>query len=304
MRMAGTATRTLAWEHLRGGGDAGVFVTRIKDHSDNPPHDHVFHEIVSVEAGTAEHQTVDGLRKLRPGDLIVIRPQVWHAYVRPRGLSIVNCLVDPALLQKLAPLLSRFDGAFDLLQRRAPRVHETPPVVLHASPAERAALRDRFDAMLAEQRERRNGWQAATTASLLDVLVAVLRMHAGASGVPSGDPGPATTGRVEQAVLDAASYLESHYTEQVSLEELARRVHLSAGHLSRHFTRRMGMGVVEYLHRMRAEEACRLLRCTDEPITEIALRVGYREPAYFSRCFRAQIGQSAQQYRRGGAAAA
>lgn len=288
------AIQTLVWHSLRGAGD-GVRVMRIENHAEGAPHDHVFHELVFVETGTADHRSADGVRKLRPGDLIVLRPQVWHAYERPRSLEIVNCLIDSPLMQRLRPLLDRFDNAFELLHRRSRRPGQAAPVVLHASPAERAALRERFDAMMAEQQEKRTGWQAANEALLMDVLVRVLRLHAG-----SRDAGPAskTSSRIEQAVLDTASYLESNFTDPASLADLAQRVHLSPGHLSRMFSRRMGMGIVAYLHRMRAEEACRLLRCTDEPVARIASRLGYDEVAYFSRCFRAQIGQSPREYRR------
>jgi AraC-like DNA-binding protein len=58
------------------------------------------------------------------------------------------------------------------------------------------------------------------------------------------------------------------------------------------------MGIVEFVHRTRAEEACRLLRMTEDPVGRIASRVGYDEIAYFSRCFRGQIGQSPRAYRR------
>jgi AraC-like DNA-binding protein len=169
----------------------------------------------------------------------------------------------------------------------------------------------RLETIMAEQRARTNGWQAAATAALLDLLVALARLsrrdgrgRAGPVATGGGhDSGGATSGgpeladRTEQAVLDAASHIESHFAESVSLDNLAARVHLSPGHLSRSFGRRMGMGIVEFVHRMRAEEACRLLRYTDDPIKRIAARVGYDEIAYFSRCFRAQVGDSPRAYR-------
>lgn len=290
---------TVAWRHLRGAADAGVMVARVTNHPDTGPHDHVFHELALVESGTAVHRAADGLRTLRPGDLIVLRPLVWHAYDDTRSLGLVNCLIDSTLMQRVAPLLMRFDSAFDLLQKRSPQPSDSPPLILHASPAERAVLRAGLNQMLAEQTERRSGWQAAATAGLLDVLIAVLRLHDGAEApAPAADEMPSLSGRAEQAVIETASYLESHFTQPASLASLARRVGLSGGHLSRSFSRQMGMGIVAYLHRLRAEEACRLLRCTDAPISRIAARVGYDELAYFSRCFRSQIGQSPRAYRR------
>jgi AraC family transcriptional regulator, L-rhamnose operon transcriptional activator RhaR len=287
---------TVAWQHLRKGGDSGMFVFRVPDHTPGTPHDHVFHEIVLVEAGTAEHETVEGIRKLRPGDVIVIRPQIWHGYRSSRGLSIINCLIDSLLMQRLGPLLAQVSGAFELLRQRPRDPRRTPPTVLHASPAQRAVLQARLETIMAEQRTRVDGWQSAATAALLDALVLVARLGHGQAQAPA--PVEAIGDRSEQAVMQVATLLETHYAEPVSLEDLAQHVHLSPGHLSRSFSRRMGMGIVQYVHRIRAEEACRLLRFTDEPIARIASRVGYDEIAYFSRCFRAQMHQSPMEYRK------
>lgn len=287
---------TLAWQYLRESGDSGMYVFRIPSHSPNSAHDHLFHEIVFVEAGTAEHQTAEGIRKLRPGDVIVLRPQVWHAYQATRGLAIINCLIDSHLMQRLGLLLGSVNGAFELLRQRPRDPRRTPPTVLHASPAHRAVLQARLETIMAEQRARADGWQAAATAALLDVLVLVARLAQGGTAAPV-DPN-SMGDRTQQAVMEVATMLETHFAEPVSLEVLAGRVHLSPGHLSRSFSRRMGMGVVQYVHRIRAEEACRLLRYTDEPIATIASRVGYNEIAYFSRCFRTQMHQSPLQYRR------
>jgi AraC family transcriptional regulator, L-rhamnose operon transcriptional activator RhaR len=283
---------TLAWQTLRLRPECGVFVHRVADHPQVEEHDHLFHEIVCIEAGTAEHLAADGQRTLRPGDVILIRPQVWHAYRAPRGLRLVNCLIDSPLMTRLGHLLDRVDGAADLFRRRTPTPRQTPPLVLQASPAERPGIIHRLNAMLEEQQHRRNGWQAALAAGVLDLVIAVSRLNRGAA--PPAGP---VSGRTEQAVYDTASYLERHFQEPVRLDRLAARVHVSAGHLCRSFSRCMGMGIVQFVHHIRAEEACRLLRFTNEPVTAIAGKVGYDEIAYFSRCFRAQIGRSPRQYR-------
>jgi AraC-like DNA-binding protein len=299
LRMAETTNspiHTLAWQYLRAGQagrDSGLFVHRIAGHKETGAHNHIFHEIVYVESGGAEHHTAAGVQKLRPGDVIVIRPQIWHAYYQPRDLTIINCLIDAQLMHRVGTLLTRVTGAFELYRRRLPDQGRTPPVVLHASPAERMVLLARLQSIIIEQHQQRNGWEASATAALLDVLVGIIRLM----GPRTADPAPRISLHSEQAVLDIASYLEMHFSEPVQLDALARRVDLSPAHLSRSFSKRMGMGLVEYVHRLRAEEACRLLQCTGDRVADIALRVGYDEIAYFSRCFRAQMGRSPREYR-------
>ncbi|MFW6060235.1 MAG: helix-turn-helix domain-containing protein [Phycisphaeraceae bacterium] len=274
--------------------ETGVSVHRIANHRNTSPHDHLFHEIVYIEAGTAEHETAGGRQRLRGGDLIVLRPQVWHAYHHARGLTLINCLFDGRLTRRFADVLRAVPGSFDLFQRRSAQPRRDPPAVLRCGPEQRAALAQRLESMMAESSQATPGWELAVTVGLLDVLLITARLWA-QQWAPSTVTLPP---RTEQAVQETVAHLESHYTEPIDLSALAQRVHLSRGHLSRSFAQRMGMGVVEFAHRLRIEQACRRLRLTDDPVGQIATDLGYHEIAYFTRCFRKHLGQSPRAYRR------
>src|SRR5690606_27959279 len=145
----------------------------------------------------------------------VIRPQVWHGYRAPRGLSLINCLIDAPQFQRLAPLLQSVQGAFELLRQRPRDPRRTAPRILHASPAERAMLTERLQTIMAEQSTRANGWQAASNAALLDVLVTVVRLaHKQTTGAR---PDAISGSRTQQAILEVATLLETHFTEDISL---------------------------------------------------------------------------------------
>jgi AraC-like DNA-binding protein len=103
--------------------------------------------------------------------------------------------------------------------------------------------------------------------------------------------------RALEAVVEASDYIEKHFNETIMRNDLARKLHVSPAYLSRVFSKRMGVGIVQYQHHLRIEEACRLLRETDDPITRVAGLVGYDEIAYFSRRFRREVGQSPREYR-------
>jgi AraC family L-rhamnose operon transcriptional activator RhaR len=284
---------TLEWVPYGEGRQAGdVHAMRVVQGA-MQMHDHVFHEIVYVETGTGEHYSAEGTRRLSPGDLIVIRPQVWHGYGNTRNLTIINCLFHKRIMQRLNPILEDIDGAFELFRKPAGRTHREPPAVLHVRPAQRPAIVEPLEQILAEQQTRSNGWQASCAAALLEILVTIARL------VRHQLPAPAAqeSGRTTRAVFDTVAYLEATFDQPARLDELADRVGLSPAHLSRSFSRQMGMGIVEFVHRLRCEEACRLLRCTNDPIARIATRVGYDEIAYFSRCFRQHVGQSPRRYR-------
>jgi AraC family L-rhamnose operon transcriptional activator RhaR len=280
--------QTLEWQWY-GRTNCGVHLMRADPQFDISPHDHLFHEIVFVESGSARHDTAGGTRPLHPGDVIIIRPQVWHAYQEAQRLVIVNCLIEPALLHRVLPLLSAVPGATDLFRRRA-QPQTSVPRVFSTTPAQRFAFRQSLQNLLDEQQRQDAGWEIAATGLLLDLLVQAVRLTAPTAVLPA---------ITEAAVLCAAQQIESHLADSLTLEGLAKQASVSPAHLSRSFRARMGMGVVDYLHRLRTEEACRLLRLTDLPITAIAQRLGYSEIAYFSRRFRACTGQAPRAYRAG-----
>ncbi|HEX4123474.1 MAG TPA: AraC family transcriptional regulator [Tepidisphaeraceae bacterium] len=290
-----TQYHTLQWPPLNSDGLAGILVHRINQNA-IPIHDHLFHEIVYVESGAGDHVTAGPTQKLRPGDLIVIRPHVWHGYHNTRNFTIINCLFTARTMERLAPLLSPVRGTLELLRRKSRRTRREPPVVLHLRPAQRPMLADRLARIMHEEQHRTNGWESSAFAALLDILVATARL----SQHQLPDAPGSLPHRTDAAVLDTVSRLEANYSRPPRLADLANAAAVSPAHLSRSFSRRMGMGIIEFVHHLRCEEACRLLRWSDAPIAKIATQVGYDEIAYFSRCFRRQIGQSPRAYRRSG----
>jgi two-component system response regulator YesN len=93
-------------------------------------------------------------------------------------------------------------------------------------------------------------------------------------------------------------HLKSNYSKALSLEELSRLVDYTPQYLSSLFSNEVGMSIQEFLQRLRIEEACRLLSCTDLPVAEIAAAVGYRDTRHFSKVFRRYQTISPKEYRK------
>lgn len=96
----------------------------------------------------------------------------------------------------------------------------------------------------------------------------------------------------------ARQYLHAHYAQPVTLEQIAASAQVSATYLSHRFRARVGMSPMRYLQGLRMDAAQRLLATTDLPIGEVAARVGYADPLYFSRVFTHCTQQSPTVYRR------
>ncbi len=96
-------------------------------------------------------------------------------------------------------------------------------------------------------------------------------------------------------VLEA---IRARYADpDLGLEKLAELVHLNPTYLSGTFKSETGVSLKRVLTGVRLEEACRLLRTTNMPIADIAVKTGYLSPGYFSKLFRKELGVSPNEYR-------
>lgn len=95
----------------------------------------------------------------------------------------------------------------------------------------------------------------------------------------------------------AMRHLEERVDGTVRVGELAAMVGLSPSHLTAQFRRATGGGVVEHHTALKMTRARHLLDTTSAPIAEIAREVGYDDPLYFSRRFRAAHGMPPTTYR-------
>jgi AraC family L-rhamnose operon transcriptional activator RhaR len=91
--------------------------------------------------------------------------------------------------------------------------------------------------------------------------------------------------------------MEEHLDHDWGLVELAKMLELNRSYLVRLFKRHTGQSPMAWLARRRAEKAAVLLLTTDMPIALVGKQVGWHDPNYFARRFRAAFGISAREYR-------
>lgn len=92
-------------------------------------------------------------------------------------------------------------------------------------------------------------------------------------------------------------YLNTHYQEKITLEEVAQRVFLSPAYFSRVFKAEMGESFTAYLNRIRIERSKELLRHKNIRLTDIAQLVGFEDQSYFTKVFKKLVGVPPLQYR-------
>ena len=95
----------------------------------------------------------------------------------------------------------------------------------------------------------------------------------------------------------AILYISKHFSEPLTLEEVANHVHLNPAYFSTLFKQSTGSSFKEYLNMIRIEESKRLLANTDYSIIDIAIAVGFEDQSYFSRVFKKYTCLTPRQYR-------
>ncbi|WJH34454.1 AraC family transcriptional regulator [Paenibacillus sp. CC-CFT747] len=108
---------------------------------------------------------------------------------------------------------------------------------------------------------------------------------------------PAGSSSRHDWVSRSMEYMEQHFTEPLSVEQLAQMAGIQRSYFSTAFKERTGMSPAQYLRHLRMEMGVQLLKTTKLSVTEVALSTGYPELFAFSRAFKRHYGISPSEYR-------
>jgi AraC family L-rhamnose operon transcriptional activator RhaR len=259
---------------------------------DYVPHDHDFMEVAVVFGGRGTHRTIHGDQPISSGDAFVLRPGVWHAYHRCRSLRVYNCCFGAELLRRELAWISEEPALGRLLQ--------SDPASQGLHGVERLKLADEsleicrryLDALGRDGDREPSSARVEGIGRLLLFLGELVRsMNTHDCAVVRPEP------RVHPFVVEGVRMLEADPSRLWSLAELAERLSVDRSYLARLFKAGTGLPPMAYLNRHRAELAATLLLRTDRPVSRIGEEVGWPDPNYFARRFKAHFGSSATAYR-------
>ncbi|HVY71078.1 MAG TPA: helix-turn-helix domain-containing protein [Verrucomicrobiae bacterium] len=98
-------------------------------------------------------------------------------------------------------------------------------------------------------------------------------------------------------ITRAKTFIEEHYTEDLSLGQVAKAVHTSVFYFCKLFKKSLGLNFTEYVSRVRTEKAKNLLLNPNLRVSEIAYEVGFQSLTHFNRVFKKVTGESPSSYR-------
>jgi len=263
---------------------------RRTEGTDMPPiheHAHNVYHFILYTVGESEFLLRGARYPTRRGTLVITAPGEPHLFSPSRPGSVAS-----------KEITFSFEG--DIAQLRLP-VHqllsliagvELPPVAFPVGLSEPNTLRIEatYDHLL-ERLAARDAFCWFAEQQLMLELFSLVMYHA------YGAPHPAD--RADDPLVVARAEIERRYNEPLSVDELAARVFLSAGYLTRAFKTRYGLPPIAYQQSLRIRAAKSLLASTPRGVTEIAGIVGYQEIGSFSKVFTKSTGISPLAYRKG-----
>lgn len=98
-------------------------------------------------------------------------------------------------------------------------------------------------------------------------------------------------------IAEMCRYLEEHYSEKLSLEDVTQKVGFSKYYGGRLFKQYMGTTIIDYLIQIRMNRAKELLEQGEYSIKQISYMIGYQDPNYFTWSFKKAMGISPVKYR-------
>ncbi|MBU5350676.1 AraC family transcriptional regulator [Paenibacillus barcinonensis] len=100
----------------------------------------------------------------------------------------------------------------------------------------------------------------------------------------------------EKMVEEAISYIQGHYMNPMTLDELAKLHGVGSKRFSYFFHKYTGFRPIDYVIHYRLERASELLRSGNYLVRDVAASVGYTNPLYFSRAFKKKFGVSPSEF--------
>lgn len=252
-------------------------------------HTHDFYELTIVCRGSSMHWLEGAAFPVTAGDVFLLQGNQRHYFFNRENLDLLNIMYDPQEIDLPEHELRRLPGycAMFLLEPTYRRQHRFASH-LHLKRIPLARVEAIVQAMEEECSEQRPGHEALLRAKLIELFVYLSRLYVDSD---------ATEAQALLRVGNVIGALEEHSSREWTLAQLRDIAHMSQSNFMRVFKRATGQTPMEYLLRLRLQQATHLLRTSEQTITEIAFEVGFNDSNYFSRQFKQAMGLSPRTYR-------
>ena len=247
-------------------------------------HIHNFYHIVLYTKGEGAYSREGHFYTAQPGVCVLVHPNQRHDFVSKLRTAVYSELTFSYVNPQNEPLSCSFEQLLSLYSG----LTVTLPDGLRVSSESRRILQALLIQMIDYLNSGRDlsMYHAHRTLSHIFNFLVEHRTNTIESEI------------IEDRFVRARMWIEEHYLESFSMDELAKSAGVSKGYFFRAFKKAFGVPPVVYQQQLRIEAAKTLLKATSLKCNEISFRVGFSDVYYFYRVFKKHTGITPKNYRK------
>lgn len=231
-----------------------------------------FWKITYVISGTGYYIIGDQKFAFKPNSLLVVHPDAdTTCDIDGDHIEIYHLLFDLSFLGRELEQIADPAHLLNIFTADYSREFESPLFFLTATREIIALIRSIYH----EYKERSINWQMLVRLRFTELLLLIIRRTEN-----KGVRNPEWTANYVR------EFLQKNFTEDFSVQQFAQKLRISPERLSRLYREYFGTGIIEDLKEFRLQHAKKLLCTTQLSIREVIQASGFRDTAYFYRCFR------------------
>ena len=260
-------------------------------------HSHEFIELVYVLSGEAVHTVGSKQYTVRCGDVVLINSGTAHKFT-PRTevcerFVAYDLMFTPDFFDAMSIKMSSFEALkhcflfYSMFPKEAEDMAD-----MHLSGKKFSDYGELFTKIYHEFKGEEKGYIELIRAYVIELLIKLFR-DVEKEGAISLSPSKTDT------VRKAVAFIKDNYSVNLSVGEIAANVFLGPDYFRKLFREVTGTSVSIFVQTLRIDEACRLLKTTNEPIKDIGAKIGYGDQKSFYQAFKKLTGKTPKEYREG-----
>lgn len=235
------------------------------------PHTHNHMELFYIVGGKGQFMIEDQMHPVNSSDLVIINPNVPHTEMSLNGQPFEYIVLGVEGIELVSGESANGYSILDHFES------------MEVSTCLRNILR--------EMEQKNTGYEDICQAYMEILLIRLMRII---DLAVSADPQMGTGNRQCAAVK---RYIDIHFKEALTLEQLAEQAHMNKFYLSHAFKQEYGVSPINYMTSRRIEESKYLLAETDLSVSQVAQLLGFSSQSYFSQVFHRSQEISPMEYR-------
>lgn len=278
-------------------GDLPFYLRRYKPGKNGELHRHLYMQINYVYQGKVKHIINNSEFDVIKGDIFVIPPYIPHCIKSDDSDGeIFEFEFVPEFINQSFENIENIKSFFDFAYIEPFLVSESQVKPrLNLAGRVQVEVENILNEALREYKEKKPGYPLLIKSLALKLLVLVGREF---SDDLKSAGGHTIYDRHRDAIFNAIQYIDSHYAEDITVEDAARVCMLSQSYFSYLFKNITMKTFIEYLNGLRISKAMEYLRNSNDRVLDICYKVGFNNVNHFNRLFRQVTNLSPLQYRK------